>query len=197
MNRSAWITSLVIVIAVLAGAGAATASDLFDDVAEGAFYAGPVAWAAENGITNGCSETAFCPNDPVTRGENLTFAKRYDDNIVQPALEDIGDDIDGLRQLISEMPRVYWALVDDDGEVISSSHAVAVVHDAPGIYSIRFPGVDIAVGEEEALCAASFTSLSPGRVGQVAYTDVDTFGLQTLDLGGTSIDTDFSFVVTC
>lgn len=73
-----------VVVAVMAGTAAAT--HVFDDVPDGAFYAEPAEWAADNGITLGCGGSNFCPDRDVSRGENITFAYRYDQNIVQPSL---------------------------------------------------------------------------------------------------------------
>ena len=56
-------------------AGAATQ---FEDVTAGSYYEKAVAWAVENGITNGVSDTAFAPNDTVTRGQVVTFLWRYE-----------------------------------------------------------------------------------------------------------------------
>ena len=49
----------------------------FTDVANGEWYADAVAWAAENGIVNGISETAFAPNDKITREQMATIIYRY------------------------------------------------------------------------------------------------------------------------
>ncbi len=49
----------------------------FTDVAEGAWYAKAVAWAAENGIVNGVSDTQFAPNSPLTREQMCTMLYRY------------------------------------------------------------------------------------------------------------------------
>ena len=56
--------------------GAANASTGFTDVPAGAFYAAPVAWAVENGITNGTSTATFSPDVPCTRAEIVTFLYR-------------------------------------------------------------------------------------------------------------------------
>ena len=77
------IAALAIVVAVPT---MAYATHTFPDVPTAKFYHDAVEWAFANGITTGTSPTTFSPEDPVTRGENITFAKRYDDNIVQPAL---------------------------------------------------------------------------------------------------------------
>ncbi len=67
----------------------AFAASPFVDVVPGRFYEGPVQWAFDNGITTGKDATHFAPDDPVTRGETVTFLERYDDKIVQPALDAI------------------------------------------------------------------------------------------------------------
>lgn len=64
----------------------AAASAVFTDVPPGAFYADSVAWAADNGITTGKTPTQFAPEEAVTRGQLVTFLKRYNDNVVEPAL---------------------------------------------------------------------------------------------------------------
>ena len=51
--------------------------DSFDDVADGAWYAQAVAWAADNGIVNGYSDTAFGPNDPITREQLAAILYNY------------------------------------------------------------------------------------------------------------------------
>ena len=56
--------------------GAASASANFTDVPAGTYYAAPVAWAVENGITNGTGKTTFSPDAPCTRAEIVTFLYR-------------------------------------------------------------------------------------------------------------------------
>ncbi len=48
----------------------------FEDVAENSWYAEAVAWAKENGIVNGVSETKFAPNAQVTRQQIATILWR-------------------------------------------------------------------------------------------------------------------------
>ncbi len=48
----------------------------FTDVPASAYYAKAVAWAVENGITNGMTETTFAPNATCTRGQSVTFLYR-------------------------------------------------------------------------------------------------------------------------
>ena len=48
----------------------------FTDVAAGAYYFDAVAWAVENGITNGTSAAAFSPYNTCTRAQIVTFIYR-------------------------------------------------------------------------------------------------------------------------
>ena len=48
----------------------------FYDVPAGEYYAAPVTWALENGITNGTGDFQFSPASPCTRGQVVTFLWR-------------------------------------------------------------------------------------------------------------------------
>ena len=48
----------------------------FVDVPANAYYADAVAWAVENGITSGTSDTTFSPNAACTRAQMMTFLWR-------------------------------------------------------------------------------------------------------------------------
>ena len=48
----------------------------FTDVPANAYYAKAVAWAIENGITNGMTATMFAPDATCTRGQSVTFLYR-------------------------------------------------------------------------------------------------------------------------
>jgi len=75
----------LIVAFALAVPALAVAVSPFVDVIPGKFYETPVNWAFSNGITTGTDATHFNPDGAVTRGQSVTFLKRYDDFIVQPA----------------------------------------------------------------------------------------------------------------
>ena len=49
----------------------------FADVASGAYYEDAVNWAAEEGIVNGYSDTAFGPNDAITREQMAAILMNY------------------------------------------------------------------------------------------------------------------------
>ena len=54
----------------------ATRQTPFDDVEPGSFYEAPVAWALEQGITTGTSETTFSPLGQCQRAQVVTFLWR-------------------------------------------------------------------------------------------------------------------------
>ena len=59
-----------------AGSPEPKAMSSFTDVHASAYYAKAVAWAVENGITNGMTDTAFAPDATCTRGQSVTFLYR-------------------------------------------------------------------------------------------------------------------------
>ena len=56
--------------------GLGESASKFTDVPADKFYATPVAWAVEKGITNGVTETEFRPDQECTRGQVMTFIWR-------------------------------------------------------------------------------------------------------------------------
>lgn len=76
------ILSLALALAVCLGlsvpALAAEPADLpFTDIAADSPYRDAIAWAVEQGITTGTSETTFSPSNLCTRGQIVTFLYRY------------------------------------------------------------------------------------------------------------------------
>jgi len=67
---------LVTILWRMAGQPSAKTSP-FKDVVSGSWYAQAVHWAYDRGIVTGVSETAFAPNDPVTREALVTILYRY------------------------------------------------------------------------------------------------------------------------
>ncbi|MEE0206596.1 MAG: 5'-nucleotidase C-terminal domain-containing protein [Peptococcaceae bacterium] len=57
--------------------GSANTSGSFNDVADGAWYADAVNWAAENGIVNGYEDGTFRPDAPLTREQMAAFLYNY------------------------------------------------------------------------------------------------------------------------
>jgi len=68
---------LVTVLYRLADKPETTAASSFTDVAKEQYYAAPIAWAAENGIVSGMSQTHFAPNEQVTREQLAAILYRF------------------------------------------------------------------------------------------------------------------------
>lgn len=67
-------------LAVLEGVGNQPVSSTgFKDVADGAWYAPYIAWAAESGIVSGYDDGTFGPDDFITREQMCVILKRYAD----------------------------------------------------------------------------------------------------------------------
>jgi len=73
LNRAMMVT----VLYRMAGSPAVEETAAFTDVDSGAWYSSAVAWAVEQGITNGATATTFNPNGAITREQLATFLYRY------------------------------------------------------------------------------------------------------------------------
>lgn len=194
--------ALGILAMVLVGATVVAASDgVFTDNPSGTYYHDPVEWAYDNGITTGTSATTFSPMDPVTRGQNVTFAYRYDQNIVQPALEDIEEDV-------ANLPDVYFVEVASDGTKNRGSFGTFVTYNGTGSYEVEFPVDDVHDCTWSGTIARQRTStFAPGTfpTGQITLEsdfdtlarDIDSIYVATVDDDGTSADLPFMIQITC
>ena len=68
-----WIAALLCLLLLT---GPVLASERFEDVAPDAYYAEAVAWAVDQGITNGMGNRQFAPDQLCTIGQALTFLWR-------------------------------------------------------------------------------------------------------------------------
>lgn len=68
---------LVTVLWRAEGQTSASSSTSFTDVSSDSWYSSAVAWAVENGIVNGTSDTTFSPDKSVTRQEIAAILQRY------------------------------------------------------------------------------------------------------------------------
>ena len=82
---------LVTVLYRMAGQPEVTGENPFTDVPDGQWYTDAVLWAAENGITDGTSETTFSPNNPLTREQMATFFYRFANFEAGEPIEVTGD----------------------------------------------------------------------------------------------------------
>ena len=70
------VTVFVVATAVAATAAPVGAVAGFGDVAEDRFFAEPVAWMVETGLTTGTEIGCFSPDDGTTRAQASTFIHR-------------------------------------------------------------------------------------------------------------------------
>ncbi len=76
----------------------------FTDLVEGEYYVPAVAWAVEEGITNGISQTQFAPNKALSRQELATMLYRY----TQAAGQDVSGQAD-LSVFVDAAGVAQWA----------------------------------------------------------------------------------------
>lgn len=82
---------LVTVLYRMAGEPEVTGENPFTDVPDGQWYTDAVLWAAENGITEGTSETTFSPNSALSREDMATLLYRFADFETEEPIEVTGD----------------------------------------------------------------------------------------------------------
>lgn len=222
-NKSFLRTSLAAMLLVaVVSSGVALATDSFSDVPDGQFYTEAVAWAKANGMTTGspAGSDTFKPLDGVTRGENITFAKRYDDFVVQPALDDRYTKAEVDAAIAAAAPDVYHAVVNGDGTTrTGTSSGVTVTKPGTGFYEVEFPPDDIhecvyhatLVNELTTSSGAPlFITTGPARPdGQVTVAedwdsiiifetrDTDSLEVQTDNSTGVATDKPFHLTVHC
>ena len=79
----------------------------FADVGADAYYYDAVLWAVARGVTNGTTDTAFSPNDPVTRAQAVTFQWRVAGTPVEH-----GDSFVDVEADAYYTDAVAWAVVE-------------------------------------------------------------------------------------
>ncbi|RMH78398.1 MAG: hypothetical protein D6683_07640, partial [Actinomyces sp.] len=173
-------------------------------------------------ITTGspAGSRTFKPEDPVTRGESVTFLKRYDDNIVQPGLADKADAADTYTKaevdaaIAAAGPTMYFARVGADGTLAEGSTGVTMESGSSGgNYTVQFP-VDVSACAWQATIGTKGNILIPGATDNAEIsitTDFDPTGgpislflpdpkgilVETRDSNGTVAAHGFFLTVLC
>ena len=117
-----------------------TASVRFADVRPDAYYAKAVAWAAEQGVTAGVSETEFAPENSCTRSQILMFLWKAAGS---PAAKSTENPFTDISEQDAYYQAVLWAVengialgVDEKtfapNDTVSRAQAVAFLHRAAG-----------------------------------------------------------------
>ncbi|MBQ6810672.1 MAG: S8 family serine peptidase, partial [Firmicutes bacterium] len=66
----------------------------FTDLPEDFYYNTPIAWAYENGVAMGISETTFAPDKPISRQEVVTMLYRYYTDYKGETLPEKGNEVE-------------------------------------------------------------------------------------------------------
>jgi hypothetical protein len=92
-----WVRAIVLVAVTAAVVAPATvwAQSVFSDVPDGSTHAEGIEYVADKGITVGCEDDLYCPNDPVTRAQMATFLYRSSGNDPATAPSINADLVDG------------------------------------------------------------------------------------------------------
>ncbi|MEQ8840234.1 MAG: S-layer homology domain-containing protein [Acidimicrobiales bacterium] len=145
-----WRLALVVAALALLAPATAVATHIFDDVADDRFFSEPVEWAAANDITTGVSPNLFAPDDEVTRGEAVTFLKRYNDNIVEPGLAGVEAGVGALS--VDDLVGMFASDEITDDVDITSTSSVDLGLDATVTVPAGHTGVIVATFSAESAC---------------------------------------------
>ena len=166
----------------------AWANHVFTDVPDDKFYAAPVEWAFDNGITTGKTPTSFAPDDNVTRGESVTFLKRYNDNIVEPADAELRDQIDALE--------ANTASTSDLADKADTEHS----HDDRYVVGEALDGGQLVLAGQVKLpfgdAIVDVGNLPAGITVEVSNNDVGNFSVSVRGVDGSGGDDAIRAIVT-
>lgn len=86
------------VVLIAPAAALASGPGQADDVPADSTHAESVAWALENGVSVGCTDTTFCPGDPITRAQAASMLQRLSQAGMVDAATIGGLDLEGLDE---------------------------------------------------------------------------------------------------
>jgi hypothetical protein len=129
----------LLAVVVLGVPATAVATHVFTDVPDARFYAGPVDWASANDITTGspAGSDTFRPDDPVTRGEAVTFLKRYHDNITQPRIAALEAEVAALEASLPFAVTAHEGALTDLTSATTEYVSVSVTAPADGHVTVN------------------------------------------------------------
>ncbi len=149
----------------------------FTDVPAGAYYADAVAWAVEQGITNGTSPTTFGPTETCTRGQVATFLWRAKGCPEPTATVNPFTDV---KENDYFYKAVLWAVEQGitngtspttfgPNETCTSAHVVTFLWRANGKPAAETAGTEyyaeaVAWGNANALLAGTAVPFAPGNL---------------------------------
>lgn len=149
------LTAFILALALLTGSASA-----FSDVDGGLYYAAPIAWAVERGITTGTSEDTFSPDALCTRGQIITFLWRAAGSPEPRRTESpFGDVTPDMNQDIYKA--ILWAV---EAGIVGTESPDGNGSFSPGEPCVRSEAVLFLwryAGSPESGVPAAFTDVSP------------------------------------
>lgn len=161
-------------VAVTLVPAAAGAAGVFDDVPAGHTFEADIEWLASVDVTKGCNpptNTQYCPDDPVTRGQMAAFLHRLSTNVVDAAT------VDGM----------------DSSDLVSVFGVTGGIQDdflAPGLVSLVADTIEVPVDgflQVTAVVYASDDATMSNAGILVAQIDVDDDGVTPQLLSRSSV----------
>lgn len=152
--------ALALILTLLTQGGPlAVPAAAFSDVDEGLYYAVPIAWAVETGITTGTGENTFSPDALCTRRQIITFLWRAAGSPEPESMESPYEDV------TSDMNADFYRAILWAGETgIIRSDNLNAGKFAPGAPCTRATTVSFLwryAGEPAAGSAVAFTDVAP------------------------------------
>lgn len=139
MTRAMFVT----VLYRLAGEPEGTTTNPFADVAKERYYFSAVCWAYQKGIVKGVSETAFAPNQQITRQEMVTMLYRYAGDAAENGQGDLSRFPDAAAVSGWAKEAMTWAVAQ--GIIVGSDGGLQPTRDATRAEAVtvvcRFAGI--------------------------------------------------------
>jgi|FLYL01.1.fsa_nt_gi hypothetical protein len=130
---------IALVTALVVAPVTAIASHSFTDVPDTNTFHADIEWLKDAGVTKGCnppSNTQFCPDDPVTRGQMAAFMHRLADNQVVDADKVDGKDASdflGKTQKAADADKLDGKDASDLETFVASSQSDWIEGSAPSV----------------------------------------------------------------
>lgn len=156
---------------------ASTTAPGFDDVPADVFYTAAVAWMVDSSVTTGTSPTTFSPNDPLTRGQGVTFMWRaagepgtfslnvfhINDSHSHLEADDVDLEIAGsdVEFELGGFPRVVAAI--DDMRARHANENNVTVHAGDAITGTLFYTLFLGEADAALMNEACFDVFAPGN----------------------------------